>query len=50
MIGDINENFRDISIENFMTENGLVNVHKHMNNINANELDNTYKYGKNSLM
>ena len=43
---NINKNVRDISIENFMTENGLVNVHKHVNNINANELDKTYKYGK----
>jgi len=46
LIGDINENVGDISIENFMTENGLVNVYKHVNNINANKLDNTYKYGK----
>jgi hypothetical protein len=45
VMGDFNEHVENKTILQFIKENGLVNVHKHVNNIDGNELDNTYKYG-----
>ena len=45
LMGDINEHVEEKSITNFMNENGLVNIHKHINNFENNNLDNTFKYG-----
>ena len=41
----MNENNENTSILNFMNENGLICIHKHKNDINPKELDNTYTCG-----
>ena len=46
LMGDMDENVKDKSIQNLMIENGLVNAHVHVNNINGNALDNVREYGK----
>jgi len=45
LVGDMNECVNHPSILTFMSENGLINVHKHKNQINHNASDNTYKHG-----
>ena len=42
LMGDMNENVENTPILNFMNENGLINIHKHKNDIDPNELDKTY--------
>ena len=41
LMEDMNENVEDPSILNFMSKNGLINIHKHKNTIDPEELDNT---------
>ena len=41
----MNECVDNPSILNFMSENRLINIHKHKNQIKHKESDNTYKYG-----
>ena len=45
IMGDINEHVEDKNIVQFMNENGLSNIHKHVNEIKDNTLDHTFKYG-----
>ena len=47
--GDMNENVENAPILNFMNENGLINIHKHKNDINPKELDNAYNTVPNAL-
>ena len=49
LVGDMNENVENSRIENFMTSNGLINVHKKINEIGANQMDNAFKIGKHCI-
>ena len=46
VMGDINQHVEDPQIVQFMNTNGLVDVHRHVNDLGNNALDNTFKTGK----
>ena len=45
LIGDLNQHVEDQQIVQFMNANGLIDVHKHVNDLESNKLDNTFKNG-----
>ena len=42
IMGDTNENIEEKNIAQFMNENGLINVHKCVNEIENNTMDSTF--------
>ena len=45
----MNENVESFRINNFITSNGLINVYQKINEIDANQIDNTFKIRKNYI-
>ena len=45
----MNENVESSRINNFMTSNGLINVYQKINEIDINQMDNTFKIRKHCI-